>query len=148
MIPFKYGTQEQYNAQVKDNSALYFISDTKRIYRGEELLAGAQVRVVDTVPSFEEAIDDVIYILKDGEVIQLFVKGDAGVYPVAAEVMDGSIKSIDAFDLDMIFTSADDMNDADDSTLITAGAVKSAIDNATGTWEYLDGTEDHSKIYG
>ena len=148
MIPFKYGTQEQYNAQVKDNSALYFISDTKRIYRGEELIAGVQAMIVTILPSFSTAIDGVIYVLLDGTTAKMYVKGDTELIPVAAEVLDGSITSIDVFSPDMVITSADDMANADDNSIITAAAVKSAMEDAAGTWEYLDGTEDHSKIYG
>lgn len=148
MIPFKYGTQEQYDAQVKDNSALYFISDTKRIYRGEELIAGVQALVVSTLPSFNSAVEGIIYVLLDGNNASLYIKGDTEIVPLSAEVSEGSIDSVDVFTEDMLITSADDIEDADDNKLITAGAAVSAIQKATGTWEYLDGSEDTSRIYG
>ena len=148
MIPFKYGTQEQYDAQVKDNSALYFISDTKRIYRGEELIAGVQAMIVNRLPSFDAAIDGFVYVLIEDNTAKLYTKGDDNIIPVAGEILDGSIDSINAFSSEMILTSADDIENADDDKLLTAGAVKVAIDNATGTWEYLDGIENSSKNYG
>jgi hypothetical protein len=149
MIPFKYGTQEQYDAQVKDNSALYFISDTKRIYRGEELISGVEALVVDELPSFKSAIDGIIYVyLENGTNAKLYVKGEEKMVPISAEVEDGGIQSVDAFDPDMVTKSTDDLANADDDSLITAGAVKAAVEEATGTWEYLDGVADSSKVYG
>lgn len=148
MIPFKYGTQDQYDAQVKDNSALYFISDTKRIYRGEELIAGVQALVVTTLPSFKDAIDGVIYILLDDNLAQLYVKGDSAMTPVVSEVLDSSITNLDAFSPELLVTSADDLSESDDNAIITAGAVKSALEKTSGVWEYLDGVEDTSRIYG
>lgn len=148
MIRFKYGTQEQYDAQIKDNSALYFISDTKRIYRGEELIAGIESMIVHSLPSFAAAIDGVIYIVIDGNSAQMFVKGETEMTSISAEVLDGSITSIDVFTPDMVLTSADDLESADDDSLVTAGAMKNAVDAATGVWEYLDGSKDQSRIYG
>lgn len=148
MIPFKYGTQDQYDKQIKDNSALYFISDTKRIYRGEELIAGVNALVVTTLPSFKDAIEDVIYILLDDNMAQLYVKGESAMTPVVSEVLDNSITNLDAFSPELIVTSADDLDEADDNAIITAGAVKTALEKTSGVWEYLDGIEDSSRIYG
>lgn len=148
MIPFKYGTQDQYDKQVKDNSALYFISDTKRIYRGEELISGVNALVVTTLPSFKDAIEDVIYILLDDNMAQLYVKGESAMTPVVSEVLDNSITNLDAFSPELIVTSADDLAEADDNAIITAGAVKTALEKTSGVWEYLDGIEDNSRIYG
>lgn len=148
MILFKYGTQEQYDVQIKDNSALYFISDTKRIYRGEELIAGITAEVVDALPSFTSAVSGILYVLVEGDFAKLYVKGDTSFIPLISEVEDQSIKDIGAFNPDMILTSDDDIEDADDNKLMTAKAIKSAIDKAMGTWEYLDGTSDTSRIYG
>ena len=148
MVPFKYGTQEQYDAQVKNNSALYFISDTKRIYRGEELIAGVTAEVVDALPSFTSAVSGILYVLVQGDFAKLYVKGDTSLVPLISEVEDQGIKGIEAFDPAMILTSEGSLEDADDSMLMTAGAIKAAIDAATGTWEYLDGTSDTSRIYG
>lgn len=148
MIPFKYGTQDQYDKQIKDNSALYFISDTKRIYRGEELIAGVNALVVTTLPSFKDAIEDVIYILLDDNMAQLYVKGESAMTPVVSEVLDNSITNLDAFSPELIVTSADDLAEADDNAIITAGAVKTALEKTSGVWEYLDGIEDSSRIYG
>lgn len=148
MIPFKYGTQEQYDAQVKDNSALYFISDTKRVYRGEELIAGVQALVVKNLPSFAAAVEGVIYVLLDEDGAQLYVKGETDLVSVSGEVLSGSIQDLGAFGTGVILTSADNIEDADDNTLITAGAVKTAIEKATGVWEYLDGIPETNKVYG
>lgn len=148
MISFKYGTQEQFDSQVKDNSALYFISDTKRIYRGEEQIAGVEAIFVDELPCFKLAIEDVIYVLVEGDFPKLYVKGETDLVPISGEVASQSIKNIDAFNPDMILTTSDDIENADDNTLITSGAVKELVERSTGTWEYLDGTEDSSKVYG
>lgn len=148
MIPFKYGTQEQYEAQVKDNSALYFISDTKRIYRGEELIAGIEVFVVPHLPTFDSAINGVLYVVVDGDVAEIYIKGETELVAITGVVGDGEIQSLEAFAPGLILTSEDDIQAADDNTLMTAGAVKAAVENATGVWEYLDGIKDTSKIYG
>lgn len=62
--------------------------------------------------------------------------------------MSGSIQDLGAFGTGVILTSADNIEDADDNTLITAGAVKTAIEKATGVWEYLDGIPETNKVYG
>lgn len=148
MIPFVYGTQEQYDAQVKNNSAIYFISDTKRVYRGEELIAGVQALVVQDLPTFEAAIEGVLYVVVDGETAHIYAKGEKELVSISGSVGDKDIFGLGAFADGVILTSVDDIDKADDSNLFTAGAVKTAIENATGTWTYLDGVEDVSKIYG
>lgn len=148
MIPFKYGTQKQYDEQVKDNSALYFISDTKRIYRGEELISGVQALVVQQLPEFKYAIEGIIYVLLDDDTATMYVKGDTDFVSISGTVGGGSIQNIKAFASGMVVTSKDGIDSVNDNQIMTASAVKNAVDNATGVWEYLDEIPETSKIYG
>lgn len=132
MIPFKYGTQEEYERQVKDNSALYFISDTKRIYRGEELIAGVQALVVNELPSYTAAVPGILYVLVKDDLAKLYVKGEYELVPLTGEVEDQGIKSISVFDSSVILTSEDNLDNVDDSTLMTSKAITKLIEASRG----------------
>ena len=62
-IQYFHGTQAAYDlTQTKLSNALYFITDTERVYKGSELVAANNVKVVTTMPDVSEAIEGMIYI--------------------------------------------------------------------------------------
>lgn len=80
-------TQAEYKAlKSKDSSVVYWLSDTKQIYKGEDLYSN-DVIFAETAPSFEAAEDGKLYVVKsaDGK-IQLLTKGDAAMVPAGGEV--------------------------------------------------------------
>lgn len=66
---FIYTTQEKYDALVeKESGGLYFISDSRRIYRGEELIAANNVMICDSLPDASTCVDGILYVVAaDGE---------------------------------------------------------------------------------
>jgi len=60
------GTQAKYDAlATKNNDALYFITDTLRIYKGANLYS-ENVKVVDSAPAVAQALPNVLYVTADG----------------------------------------------------------------------------------
>ena len=65
-VLFKWGTLEQYNSLLtKDPNSLYFIIDANRIYRGTDLVASQDVKLVDEVPTADKALENTIYVKYD-----------------------------------------------------------------------------------
>ena len=74
------GTQEQYDEiETKNPSAFYVTSDTRLLYKGEDLLTSAVW--VTTLPSADEAIENALYVLTDASA------GTIGLYGVIDGVM-------------------------------------------------------------
>lgn len=62
-VNYKYGTQTAYDSLgSKDANALYFLTDSRRIYKGNSLLASDNVIATDTMPAVSDAFPNVIYI--------------------------------------------------------------------------------------
>lgn len=132
-ILFSYGTQEQYNnVQVKDANQLYFITDTKRIYKGVELIADSrenQIEFTTSIPNAETASADKLYVVNtDGEV-GIYVKDSTGtiVQVGGGTVKEGAIITLDAFANDLLLKSTDG---TDNDKLATVGAINEAVTNA------------------
>lgn len=65
-VLFKYGTQSQYNSLLtKDPNSLYFITDSNRIYKGEDLVASKDVKLITELPVGDSILEDTIYIKYD-----------------------------------------------------------------------------------
>ena len=137
MVKFVYGSSAAYKAlQAKDAQALYFLTDTKQIYKGEVLVADSNVRFVTTLPSAENTEPGYLYIYSDAS-------GKASVYAningtvtqvgggEAAEVKDGII-TISKFADGVI---ASNLDNPDDATLPTTKAVNDAITTVKTTLE-------------
>lgn len=60
LVSFATGTQAEYNAAVKSEDTLYFITDSKKIYKGETSFGGAEVKTVTSYPTTGEV--GVIYL--------------------------------------------------------------------------------------
>ena len=65
-VVFYYGLQSAYDAavglQTIDENAMYVITDTQRMYRGQTLVGANNVKRVEAVPQATEAIPNVIYV--------------------------------------------------------------------------------------
>lgn len=60
LVSFAVGTQAEYNAATKSNDTLYFITDSKKIYKGEVSFGGSEVKTVTSYPATGEI--GVIYL--------------------------------------------------------------------------------------
>lgn len=70
-IQYFHGTQAAYDLASKVEEALYFITDTEKIYRGENLIASNNVKVVSVMPSTGEAIENMLYIHVDSDITSI-----------------------------------------------------------------------------
>lgn len=60
LVSFATGTQAEYNAAAKSDDTLYFITDSKKIYKGNTSFGGAEVKTVTSYPTTGEI--GVIYL--------------------------------------------------------------------------------------
>ena len=56
--------EKQVNRGTYDKNALYFCSDSREMYRGDQLLTDG-VRVVETLPDFNVAADGILYFIEE-----------------------------------------------------------------------------------
>lgn len=136
-VSFLYGSQSLYDAQVTagtvNSEGIYFVNDTQRIYRGSELIAQSAIRFVTDVPT-ENLVPDTIYCVNktndDGsKTVAIYVSDGTTASPLSSAKGEVDPKAI--FDALAKFTSEDakkGWDNADDTKLVTAGAVKQALD--------------------
>ena len=130
MIKFQYGESSAYNLlPSKDSDTLYFLSDTRQIYRGEELFSQVAVEFAAAKPEFASATEDTLYIIMSEDIVTLYVKGTSDMVEVAGGLKPGSITNIDVFSSDILDTKSDGLSDTD-TNIPTSGAVKAAIESA------------------
>ena len=132
-ISFNYGTQSQFDTlTVKDSNALYFLTDSKKIYKGDSIIASDtadKVEFVSAVPTTETAEAGKIYAVTDptSNTVALYTVQDGKVAPITtAEVAEGAIKNLDVF-ADGIIQTSTNTADADDKKIPTVAAVEEAI---------------------
>ena len=132
-VKFAYGSKSQYDKAVNSGNviadALYFINDSNSIYRGEELIVRTPVKFVTQLPKVLEK--DTVYAVTT-------VKDDGtsscDIYVSDGETALNTTDAMGEIDVNALFsklpmiTSKDNLDDADDSKLITAGAVRKALD--------------------
>lgn len=77
-VLFKYGTQSQYDSlETKDPNALYCLTDSQRIYKGEYRLASSDIVFSTEIPTAENSFDNILYVvLKDGE-YSMYIKNES-----------------------------------------------------------------------
>lgn len=141
VIEFVQGVQSSYDSLTKDASTLYFIKDSRRIYKGEELIASDNVRIVEELPIIKDAVSKTIYVIIKGDDIQLSILSPDGskfidIFNSSDTTVEG--KTIDAalntiknlsvsnFSSESISTVIPD-KDASDTKLATEKAVSDAI---------------------
>ncbi len=81
------------NLASKDQNAVYWLSDTKQIYKGEDLYSN-DVIVTNEAPTFETAEEGKIYAVKqaDGS-IKLYMKGETSIVSAGGEVSSQDVSS-------------------------------------------------------
>lgn len=76
-IDFKYGVQATYddlkNDNNIDNDAIYFLYDTKKLYKGDKLIASTDVEIMDELPSIKDALLDTIYIIAKNDKALMYI---------------------------------------------------------------------------
>ncbi len=130
-VIFSRGTSSAFAGAVsKDANTLYFITDTKQIYMGDQLLADTtklNVEFVGVKPEFDSAETNKLYVVVSEDTAGLYVKGTSSMVQVgggeATEIADGII-TINKFAPGTIATTLDDPND---QTIPTTKAVSDAI---------------------
>ena len=145
MIAFAYGSQSYFDQLLKDGEieagSLYFINDTQSIYRGHELIARTSVKFVNEIPEPYQVIPDTIYVVKnhlddDSISVTLMVSEGHTLIPISSPGEGGmSIDSNTLFMMLQKLTSKDVLDGklnnetiANDKKLITAGAVRQALE--------------------
>ena len=143
-VSFVYGAQSQFDTLVEQSQiqsdALYFVNDTNRIYRGEELIVKTPIKFVTEVPS-DNLEPDMVYVVTtvdpETQAKSVHIYTSDGESVTEATDSEGSIDADAIFKKLAKFTSADVksglLNSADDTKLATAGAVKEAL-----TWTILE----------
>lgn len=136
-IKFIYGLQAKYDALAGgagyDNSTMYVITDTQRIYKGSALIAEANERqnvvFVSEAPEAATAQENTVYVVATTAGCQMLVKNNDQMEVVSGgELDDGAVSSMDKIAADIILKSTDALEKADDNHLVTAGAVANAIE--------------------
>lgn len=133
-VLFSYGVKANYLAlSAKDENTLYFITDSHEIFKGTQLIADKtklNVSFVDTIPTAETSVPDVLYVATVGGKTTMWIKnGDSMIQAgggEATEIADGVI-TISKFADGTVATTLDA---ASDSTIPTSKAVADAIANA------------------
>lgn len=131
-LKFFYGVQSKYDSLLSKGTDLYFIEDTRRLYRGEQLIADANVEFTTTQPSIDNVVDGRLYIYtnESGETSIWAKSGDAVVQVgggEAKEIADGII-TISKFNPAAVSSSIpDDASTASDSKVVTEKAVADAL---------------------
>ena len=140
-VLFKYGTQTAYD-QLRvetppdygyDPNSLYFITDTNRLYKGAVLMS-EQAIFTTSVPDFDSAKSERIYVVTTEDSVSLYVKGSTQMVQAGGgTVQPGAITDINVFN-DSVLTTSSELSSGvlpdNDTTIPTSGAVKDAIETA------------------
>lgn len=123
----RYGTQLEYDAiRNKIPNALYFIHDTRRIYKGDKLHASNDVEFTNVVPAYKTATHR-LYVVTIGNHVSLYVKGiDRMICVNSTIIQPGAINDLSAFDATILATALSGDND----TIPTSGKVNEMISDA------------------
>ena len=132
-VLYRFGTQDQYNAlAVKDANTLYFISDTRRIYKGEVLHGSNDLEVVSNVPEFASAQSGKLYVVFSTSGVVLYVKGETEMMQAGGgKVQAGAISDISAFDSALLDKAAEET----DSKIPTSAKVAELISAAVAEYD-------------
>ena len=136
LVKFNYCIQSVYDTlqTPRDQDSLYFVTDTRRIYKGDLLLSSDTAEFVAEIPEFEQAQSNKIYMVTNGTAANIYVKGTDTMVEVAGGTLKpGAITNIDIFNPDMITLSSELESGnlpQNDTTLPTSGAVRTAIESA------------------
>lgn len=142
-VQFAYGTQKEFRElklQNKiDSECIYFIPDTQRIYRGDELISKSDVMFPSALPVGEDVLDNMIYVVKETnsdekEVVNVYTTNGSDTALVASTgwniSVDDFYTKIHKFTSNSVKQNA--WNYANDKQLVTAGALKESL-----SWKIL-----------
>ena len=87
MLKLYYGTQAQYTAATKDTEALYFITDTQKLYKGSTDFSSA-ARVVASMPA--SPAKDIVYFDQSDSKVKVFDGSSTHVIALPASALVGS----------------------------------------------------------
>lgn len=136
LVKFNYCIQSVYDTlqTPRDLDSLYFVTDTRRIYKGDLLLSSDTAEFVTEIPEFEQAQSNKLYISTNGTAASIYVKGTDTMVEVAGGTLKpGAITNINIFNPDMVTLSSELESGnlpQNDTTLPTSGAVRTAIETA------------------
>lgn len=135
MIKFAFGLSSKYQSlATKDKDTLYFITDTKKIYKGDLVIAECNVVFTTITPTVDNTEVGVLYVYTSADSkTSLWINSGSSVVQVgggeATELADGII-TISKFNPDTIATTiSTDVALASDSKLVTEKAVATIIDS-------------------
>ena len=140
MVKFLQGTQSQFKSlQTKDVNALYFITDSQRIYKGDnpEPVVSTSIKFVSELPASADALSDILYVYPDpasGDLVFRHWNGTeyepVGGGTIASGVEEGSIV-FSSFSSEII--SSEIGEEASSSKLVTETAVVGYVDKVKET---------------
>ena len=136
-IKFYFGKASEFKVlEPKVENALYFITDKSEIYKGETLIANANVIFTSEKPENDSMKDGSLYVYTDESgKTSLLVKGETEPTEVgggkASEYEPGSV-TFEAFNQDMIATSISE-DAASSEKLVTESAVQQYVDGVKST---------------
>lgn len=122
VVSFVQATAAQFaSLSPKDANTIYFITDTKDIYIGDSCYTSENVVFSNSVPEFDAASDNTLYVVKSENGNIIYVKGDAGMEQA------GGTSNVTIDDIqDILETSTS----GDNTKIPTVGAVEEAISTA------------------
>lgn len=131
MIKFIQLTQATYNglSGSREADSLYFTTDTLNIYKGDDLYTQKPVVFMDSVPEYDTAQEDVIYVCTVDGQTSMYVKGASTMDKVGGAIGTGAIDSVGVFGDDVLDKTGEGLSEGD-TTIPTSGAVKDAIEEA------------------
>lgn len=138
MIKFVYGLSDAYKKlSTKNPEALYFLTDTKQIYKGNVLVSDSNVRFVTVAPSADNTEAGYLYVYTDSaNKVTLWTRAGDNVIQVgggeATEIADGII-TISKFAEGTVATAISDT--PSDEKIVTEKAVADAISGLKTTLE-------------
>lgn len=135
-VLYRFGTQDQFSAlATKHENTLYFISDTRRIYKGDKIYGSNDVEFVASVPEFSAAESNKIYVVVDGSNVVLYVKGESEMVQAGGgTVQPGAISSIQAFDSSLLATSTSGNNNLIPTTDYVSEKITEAVADYNGAY--------------
>lgn len=138
MIKFVYGLSDAYKKlPTKDPEALYFLTDTKQIYKGNVLVSDSNVRFVTVAPNADNTEVGYLYVYTDSaNKVTLWTRAGDNIIQVgggeATEIADGII-TISKFAEGTVATAISD--NPSDEKIVTEKAVADAISGLKTTLE-------------
>lgn len=106
----------------KDVNTIYFLTDSHEIYVGDQLYSGSKVEFTSTVPEFDTAESEKLYVVSDGSGnVTFYVKGSDSMLPA------GGSGDISIEDLSDILETG---SSGDNTKIPTSGAVDEKIATA------------------